>query len=207
MLSLNDLKSSLSCKISPKFTADGTANANVATLRNIPDHHHNHNPYRPASVLIIIHDSKEPAVIMTKKSKHLRIHASEISFPGGKLEDDDGYDLLQAALRETDEEIGLHVGRDMVTGQLGSVITLNSNFLIMPFVCVMESVPPLLANPLEVEQIFHIPLESMLATIQPDTDPSHNLIREMYTFTYKNQTIWGASARILKQISDRIAPS
>ena len=52
----------------------------------------------------------------------------------------------------------------------------------------------------EVEKIFHIPLEPFLKTEAKDPDPSHNRIQEMYTFEYENQVVWGASARILKQI-------
>ena len=204
MLLLDDLRSALS---------RGAAAGAAAGLGGpgpdhggIPGYDPGRGSYRQASVLVVIYGRGEPAVIMTKKSRHLKIHASEISFPGGKLDACDGSDLLQAALRETREEIGLSVPRDRVTGRLDPVVTLNSGFLISPFVCVMESVPPLLANP-EVESILHIPLEPLLATIMPDTDPSHNLIREMYTFTYLDQTVWGASARILKQIRDRVAPS
>ena len=51
---------------------------------------------------------------------------------------------------------------------------------------------------------FHIPLESFLKTMAPDPDPSHNIIQEMYVFEYQNQIVWGASARILKQIQNRL---
>jgi 8-oxo-dGTP pyrophosphatase MutT (NUDIX family) len=130
----------------------------------------------------------------------MKFHAGEISFPGGKLESDDS-DLLETALRETQEEIGLTINRDQVIGQLNSVITLNSGFSILPFVSVVDEIPPLSANA-EVENIFRIPLESFLKTMARDPDPSHNLIQEMYTFDFEGKTVWGASARVLKQIAD-----
>jgi len=142
--------------------------------------------YRLASVLVVIY-GENPIV-------------GEISFPGGKFDTDDS-DLLETALRETSEEIGLTITRDQVIGQLESVITLNSGFLITPFVSVIDEIPPLSANS-EVEQIFHIPLEPFLKTMAPDPDPTHNIIQEMYTFEYQNQMVWGASARILKQIQN-----
>ena len=86
-------------------------------------------------------------------------------------------------------------------GQLEPVITLNSGFLILPFVSVVDMIPPLEANA-EVENIFHIPLEPFLKTMANDPDPTHNLIQEMYVFEYQGQTVWGASARVLKQIAD-----
>ena len=130
----------------------------------------------------------------------MKFHAGEISFPGGKLDSSDS-DLLETALRETREEIGLMISKDQVIGQLEPVVTLNSGFLILPFVSAVEEIPPLLAN-VEVEKIFHIPLNSFLKTMANDPDPSHNIIQEMYTFEYQNQTVWGASARILKQIEN-----
>jgi 8-oxo-dGTP pyrophosphatase MutT (NUDIX family) len=176
---LDDLKSTLSTSINPKIEIDGK--------------------YSLASILVVIY-GKEPIVVMTEKPKNMKFHAGEISFPGGKLDSNDS-DLLETALRETSEEIGLTISKEQVIGQLEPVITLNSGFLILPFISVVNQIPTLSANA-EVEKIFHIPLESLLKTEAKDPDPSHNLIQEMYTFEYQNQTVWGASARILKQIQD-----
>jgi len=174
---LDDLKSSLSTPIDPKIKTDGK--------------------FRLASILVVIY-GRDPIVVMTEKPKHMKFHAGEISFPGGKLDSMD-LDLLQTALRETSEEIGLTISKDQVIGQLEPVVTLNSGFLILPFISVVDTIPTLSAN-CEVEKIFHIPLESFLKTESKDPDPSHNIIQEMFTFEYQNQIVWGASARILKQI-------
>ena len=176
---LDDLKSTLSTSINPNVE--------------------NYGKYRLASILVVIYGDN-PIVVMTEKPKDLKFHAGEISFPGGKLESADA-DLLETALRETSEELGLTISKDDVIGQLEPVVTLNSGFLILPFISVVDKIPPLSANA-EVEKIFHIPLESFLKTQAKDPDPSHNLIQEMYTFEYENQIVWGASARILKQIRD-----
>ena len=153
--------------------------------------------YRLASVLVVIYDAS-PKIIMTEKPESMKFHAGEIAFPGGKFDATDS-DLLETALRETGEEIGLHISRDQILGQLNPVKTLNSGFLILPFVCILKEIPPLVSNS-EVEKIFHIPLEPLLDTIREDSDPDHNLIDGMYTFEYQGQIVWGASARILKQI-------
>ena len=174
---LGELKSMLSTHINPDIRFD--------------------KKYRLASILVVIYGD-DPIVVMTEKPQDMKFHAGEISFPGGKLDEDD-LDLLETALRETNEEIGLSVTRDQVIGQLEPVVTLNSGFLILPFVSVVDRIPPLSANR-EVEKIFHIPLEPFLKTGTRDTDPTHNIIQEMYTFEYQNQIVWGASARILKQI-------
>ncbi|HJJ22951.1 MAG TPA: CoA pyrophosphatase [Nitrosopumilus sp.] len=174
---LDDLKSIFSSPINPVMKFDGD--------------------YKLASVLVVIY-GKEPIVVMTEKPEHMKFHAGEISFPGGKLDTVDS-DLLQTALRETSEELGLVITREQVIGQLEPVVTLNSGFLILPFISIIDEIPTLAANS-EVEKIFHIPLESFLKTMAHDPNPSHNVIQEMYTFEYQNQIVWGASARILKQI-------
>ena len=152
-----------------------------------------------ASILVVIY-GEPPIVVMTEKPKHMKFHAGEISFPGGKLDSNDS-DLLETALRETREEIGLSIRPDQVIGQLKPVITLNSGFTILPFVSVVNEIPPLMANA-EVEKIFHIPLEPFLKTMAHDPDPTHNIIQEMYTFEFQGKIVWGASARVLKQIAD-----
>ena len=152
-----------------------------------------------ASVLAVIFGS-EPKILMTKKAKHLKIHAGEIAFPGGKQDKDDA-DLLETALRETREEINLAVRRDQVIGHLKPVTTLNSKFTIIPFVAVVNRLPRLKDNQ-EVDKILHIPFFSFLKTLEEDKDPHHRSLKEMYTFIYQDHLVWGASARILKQISD-----
>ena len=154
-----------------------------------------------ASILVVIY-GKEPIIVMTEKPKHLKFHAGEISFPGGKFDPGDS-DLLETALRETREEIGLRISKNQVIGQLAPVVTLNSGFIILPFVSIIDKITLLSANS-EVENILHIPLKSFLKTMADDQNPTHNRIQEMYTFEYQNKIIWGASARILKQIVNRL---
>ncbi|MFB5627413.1 MAG: NUDIX hydrolase [Nitrosarchaeum sp.] len=175
------LRSLLSSKINPVLNQSGTN--------------------KLASILVIIY-GKEPTLVMTEKPTHLKIHAGEISFPGGKFEPNDS-DLLETALRETREEIGLGISKNQVLGQLEPVVTLNSGFIILPFVTVLDEITSLSANS-EVKKIFHIPLEPFLKTMANDPNPTHNKIQEMYTFEYQNKIIWGASARVLKQIVSRL---
>ena len=151
-----------------------------------------------ASVLIIIY-GKEPMILMTKKAKTLKVHAGEISFPGGKWYEKD-QDLLETAIRETKEELCLEVSKEHIVGQLNNVITLNSKYRITPYLAILDSIPSLKANS-EVESILHIPLVSLLRTMADDNHPEHRSIKEMYAFTFENHHIWGASARMLKQIN------
>jgi len=150
-----------------------------------------------ASVLVVIY-GKEPFILMTEKAKSLKVHGGEISFPGGKWCTKD-QDLLETAIRETEEELSLQISKEQVIGQLDNVITLNSKYKITPFVAILENISSLKPNS-EVKTILHIPLGSFLKTMAKDTNPEHLSIKEMYTLTFEKYNIWGASARILKQI-------
>jgi 8-oxo-dGTP pyrophosphatase MutT (NUDIX family) len=154
-----------------------------------------------AAVMIIVFGS-EPMVLMTERSATMNRHAGEISFPGGTWEKKDG-DLLGTAIRETQEEIGLKISKEMVIGQLKPVTTLNSGFKITPFIAILDTLPNIMSNS-EIASILRIPLFSLLKTIKDDKDPLHQSILEMYTFEFENHLIWGASARMLKQIHDKI---
>lgn len=150
-----------------------------------------------AAVLLLV-CGRVPHVIMTEKPQYMRLHAGEISFPGGKQEISDT-DLCETALRETNEEIGCAVDRCNVIGQLETVHTLNSGFAILPFVAVQESMPDMRANT-EVGEIMRIPLEPLLKTLAVDTRHGS----DMFVLRYMDKIIWGASARMLEQMSRRI---
>ena len=150
-----------------------------------------------ASVLIIIY-GKVPTILMTEKAKTLKVHAGEISFPGGKLCEKDS-DLLETALRETEEELDIRISRKQIIGQLEPVVTLNSKYMITPFVAILDKIHPLKPNS-EVNSVLHIPFMPFLKTMAEDTHPEHRSIKEMYTFTFEKYQIWGASARMLSQI-------
>ncbi len=181
-MDINILKEQLSSKIFPEPKHDGKT--------------------KLASVLVIIYGT-EPKVLMIEKSKKLNIHAGEIAFPGGKWMEDDN-DLLETALRETGEEIGLNVSRKNVFGQFENVVTLNSGFTISSFLSILDDVPQLKISS-EVKSILHVPLIPLLETLSDDQDPNHKSIQEMYKFTYKDEVIWGASARILKHLANRLS--
>ena len=155
-----------------------------------------------AAVMIIIFGN-EPMLLMTERPKTMNHHAGEISFPGGTWEKEDG-DLLGTAIREAREELGIEISRSMIIGQLKPVTTLNSGFTITPFVVMLDELSSIVPNS-EIESVLRIPLFSFLKTIEDDKDPSHKSILEMYTFKFQDHLIWGASARMLKQILAKIS--
>lgn len=171
----------------------------LATGGSIADHATDNIP---AAVLVIIHyHNKLPYMILTKRSSGLSSHGGQISFPGGKYARGDST-LLDTALRETSEEIGIALRPEQVLGSLAPVRTLTSNFRILPFVTVQDSVSEPKALTSEVERVIDLPLVEGLASIEPDMehyDASHS---DVYKFTYKDDVIWGATARILKQLHE-----
>ena len=154
-----------------------------------------------SAVLIIIFN-ESPKILMIKKPITMKRHGGEIAFPGGKISNED-LDLLDTAVRETNEETGISITREQIIGQLKPVTTLNSGFTILPFICILDKINELIPNS-EVEEFFEIPFMPLLQTLSNDTDPKHNSIQEMHTFTFESKIIWGASARMLKQITEKI---
>lgn len=162
---------------------------------------------RRAAVMVIVHGPrKRPMVVMTVKSASLPLHAGEIAFPGGKAEEGDE-SLLHTALRETLEEVGLRIESEHVAGGLSPVSTLSSGFVIAPYLAVLDGTPALKPNS-EVAEILRIPLGALLDSVAPDDDPGHGSMSGMYTFEHAvtgGRKVWGASARILKQVRDALA--
>lgn len=156
-----------------------------------------------AAILVIIHcKDATPHMLLTKRSSHVRSHTGEISFPGGTYSNIFDSDLLDTALRETREEVGLYFRAEDILGRLGTVHTLTSNFTIVPFITLQTKIPEPKIFTSEVESIIDVPLQETLATCQPDLDHYHISQKEVYKFTHRETVIWGATARILKQLHD-----
>ena len=155
-----------------------------------------------SGVLVVIHFIKPdtPSIIFTKRSTRLRNHAGEISFPGGRYSLNDA-SLVETALRETREEIGLQLKREDILGCLTPTNTYTTKILIHPFVVVItKPFYPLIPNE-EVEEIIEIPVKRLVKSMEIDKE--HTLgNREMYKFLIDGYLIWGATARILKDLLD-----
>lgn len=157
----------------------------------------------PSAVLVVIHyhtSFSSPHVFLTKRNRSLKTHGGEISFPGGRFTSADG-SLLATALRETAEEIGLSFRPDQVAGSLRAVRTMTSNHFIVPFVTVQSSLPEHRLSGAEVDALIDAPLIETLKTVSPDSD-HYELARDACKFTVGDNVIWGATARIMKQLHD-----
>lgn len=155
---------------------------------------------RAAAVLVpLFEEAGETRVVLTKRSAHLRDHRGEIAFPGGRQ--DPGEDLVSAALREAHEEVGLDPSTVEIVGELDRLATVATNFVIAPFVGALRSRPALRPNPTEIERAFDVGLAELLA-------PEHYREeiwdlgwgeRRVSFFELEDETVWGATARILRQ--------
>lgn len=155
----------------------------------------------PAAVLVIIHYHKDrPHVFLTKRSSNLKSHTGEISFPGGRYVEGDGT-FLKTALRETAEEVGIEFTIDQIVGCLSAVRTMTSNHFIVPFVTIQDILPQYRISSSEVEVVIDVPLIETLESIELDTEHYH-LAKDAFKFTYGKNVIWGATARVLKQMHD-----
>jgi 8-oxo-dGTP pyrophosphatase MutT (NUDIX family) len=160
---------------------------------------------RKAAVLIIVHSRNAiPHIFLTRRSSKLKYHTGEISFPGGQYSKGDDLSILDTALRETREEIGLCFKSNDILGSLQTVHTLTSNFTIVPFITIQESIPAPKIFASEVDCVLDVPLQETLATVEPDIEHYHISQEGVYKFTFQRFVIWGATARILKQLYDHL---
>lgn len=158
----------------------------------------------PAAVLVAVVDRPEPTVILTLRPETLRRHAGQISFPGGRIEPEDGGPIA-AALREAEEEIGLPPADVNVIGVADRYITITG-FEVTPVVGVLPPGLALTPHPGEVADMFEAPLRYLL-------DPAHQQIRTAifrgrertyYEIDWKGRRIWGATAAMIVNLSRRL---
>jgi 8-oxo-dGTP pyrophosphatase MutT (NUDIX family) len=160
---------------------------------------------RPAAVLMPIVERSEPSVLFTRRTEHLPSHAGQICFPGGRYHADD-MTLIRTALREMEEEIGLPPEAVEVAGFLDSYETLNTGFAILPVVGFLGADFMLSINPQEVAEVFEAPLAYILDPMNHArrSVEREGVMREFYAIDYGAHTIWGATAAMIVNLSERL---
>jgi 8-oxo-dGTP pyrophosphatase MutT (NUDIX family) len=139
-------------------------------------------------------------VLLTRRSERLTTHKGQIAFPGGRLEP--GETSLQAALRETQEEIGIDARNAHLVGELTAHRTISSTSHIVPHVVRLPQAPVEFATNDEVERVLSVSLAEL---IRPDTFVQEHWVfpdREVVVpmFYLDDETIWGATARMLQDL-------
>ena len=159
------------------------------------------NQFKFSSVMLIIHFTMgDPHILLIKRTKLVKNHAGEISFPGGNFTPMD-VNMLQTAIREIEEELGLKINKEQVIGSLNAERTLTSRYIIYPYVTLLEKIPKIVVTNYEVEKIIDAPLISLLKSRESDIKHQQEYsISQLPKFTYNNEVVWGATARILDQL-------
>ncbi len=162
-------------------------------------------PLRPAAVLVpLVNRPDGVTVLLTKRTDHLNNHAGQISFPGGRVDDTDR-DAIHTALRETEEEVGLAETQIDVVGHLDEYI-VGTGFLVNPVIGVIEPPFELTLHEHEVAEAFEAPLSYVL---DPDNIERHardfnGTKRHFFAITWNDYYIWGATAGMLRNLSQRV---
>ncbi len=160
----------------------------------------------PSAVLIPLYkkDGKYH-IIFIKRTQKVKVHKGQISFPGGMRDKGDNT-LLDTALREAEEEIGLHREDAIILGELDDEITTTSNYIVTPFIALIPWPYNLTPNKMEVAKIIGVPITSLLEknSRKPDTETLNGKKVDSFVYYYQRTKIWGATARILKKLLEMI---
>lgn len=160
---------------------------------------------KPAGVLIPVLNRPDGfAVLLTQRSRQLKHHAGQVSFPGGRMERCDA-SIVATALRETHEEVGIDPAAVSVIGCLRPTPTL-SGYAVTPAIGFVDTVPPLLLDPGEVAAAFEVPLSYLLdASVYRHSRRDYRGISiPMLEFDYAGHRVWGATAMIISTFINRI---
>lgn len=168
------------------------------TRREVPP-----GPLIKAAVLLPLLDRGEPYVAFAKRTDRVGHHRGQISFPGGVIDPGDATPL-EAALRECEEEVALPRAAVEPLGMLDDTETFATRFVITPFVGLVREPPAWRPDGDEIEKVIEIPLAALMADgcFRVEEWERDGVRRDVYFFDYRGDTVWGATARILKQFLD-----
>ena len=161
----------------------------------------NGNFKRSAVLIPIFCKEGEYHILFTKRSERVNFHKGQFCFPGGNRESRDS-NLLETALREAKEEIGLEAKDVDIMGELDDCATLGSGYIISPFVAFIPYPYHFKMDSKEVEEFFSVPLSALMneSNFRQDYYPTGDKAGPGYAYEYEGKIIWGATARIVKQL-------
>ena len=157
-----------------------------------------------AAVAILVYPKPDSlTIILNKRTDRVEHHKGEISFPGGGRDPEDD-SILDTALRETREEMGIAPEDIEIIAQLDQVST-RSGFSITPFVGIIPPDYDFEVSNIEIAEVLEVPIESLLDTenqVEDDRVWGEEIPSKQYSYLYGSHIIWGATARIITQLLD-----
>jgi len=153
----------------------------------------------PAAVLVpIYYKQGQYYILLIKRTEWVEKHKGEISFPGGARDETDRT-LLDTALRESAEEIGLAPAKVEILGELDDEVSVKTNYVITPFVALIPCPYQFKADGKETEEIIEAPISALLELGYSRQELRNGKTVTSYFYNYQGRVIWGATARILNK--------
>ncbi|WP_424134709.1 CoA pyrophosphatase [Roseomonas chloroacetimidivorans] len=155
---------------------------------------------RRSAVLVPILLHEAPTILLTRRAATLSSHAGQVAFPGGRIEP--GETPEAAALREAAEEVGLDPRLPRLAGRLPALVT-GTGFHVIPVVALLDPPVTLTPAPAEVAEVFEYPLDRLLDPASPERRSGvfGGRHREYWAWPHETQTIWGATANMLRSLA------
>ncbi len=159
-------------------------------------------PARPGGVMVLLYPKNgELYLPLMKRPGYNGTHGGQVSFPGGKAEEQD-LSLIETALRETEEEIGVKATDILVLGQLSELFIIASNFKVLPTVGILDHAPQFIPDPYEVESILEVPISQFYNLEKKGVEEMRfgkYVIHSPY-FKVEEHLVWGATAMMLSEL-------
>jgi len=164
---------------------------------------------RPAAVLVPLYqEAGEWQVLFTERTHTVEDHKGQVAFPGGRTDDTDA-SRVETALREAEEEIGLHRSAVTVLGQLDELLTVTQ-YRITPIVGTFPWPYPFVLSTDELSEVFGVPLRWLADPANVEIrEREHPLLRRripIYYFHYQGHTIWGVTGKMVMNLNAIIRP-
>ncbi|MCW3070695.1 MAG: hydrolase [Bacteroidetes bacterium] len=170
-------------------------------MRDLPMH--TLDPRKSAVLILLFPQDDTVRTVLIERPVYDGVHSGQVAFPGGKFEPED-VELVNTALRETFEEIGVMSDEVTIIGRLTDLYINPSNFLVSPFVGYMKRIPEFLPNAREVNKVITISLDLLndmsIQGIKTITHSSGFKLKTPY-YEVEGLTVWGATAMIISELN------